>query len=405
MNALVTAAALLLAQEPAELLKKIDGKDPAACFRTIAALAELDAKHRAEIEKGAASLPEFYRDALLAELRAPAPAKVTLKGAQMPLGKCLEELTRQAGIPFDFFASQPGGGALIDLDLDNVSAYEALAEVCARGQVTPWWLGYKNAYQVMNQGPSQRGFATRNAAMMFSSSYLGRSIVPGRAPVSYVGLTFMGASPHGEGILGWRGVRVYEATGDTGAPLAYWAFNADASIAPPMDKWLAEYRTWGSYPWFCLRITDDVKKISRLRFSIQVRVATKVRTLELAGPAAEGKAVVKQEGYEAEVRDIATFGRRFGRLRLRIKASTPELESMLCMLPVKNLLQNEKPGIGSHWAEPSKVEGGVEYLWTWSGGGDSKAEEVTRPTKITVVLPAAYEDRTIFAEFRDLQIR
>jgi len=405
MNAFVIAGALLFAQEPAELLKKIDGKDPAACFKAIAALAELDAKHRAGIEKGAATLPEFYRDALLAELRAPAPVKVVLLGAQMPLAECLQELTKQTGLAFDYSGGGTGA-APIDLDLDKVSAFEALAEICGKGQVAPWWLGYKTAFQVMNQGtPLQRGFATRNGAVIFQSSYHGRSIVSGRAPVSYVGLTFMAGSPPGEGILGWGGVRVYEATSDAGAPLAPWEFNSDAFIAPPMDKWLAEYRRWNGYPWFCLRVTDDVKKIARLRFSMQVRVATKSRTIELTGPAAEGKGVVKHEGYEAEVRDISTFGARFGRLRLRIKAATPELESMLGMLPIRNLLENERPGIGSHWAEPTKVDGGVEYLWTWLSGAGPKDEDVVRPTKITVVIPAAFEDRTIYAEFREIPLR
>jgi len=404
MNALVLAAALLLAQEPAELLKKVDGKDPAASFKAIAALAELDAKHRGEIEKGAAALPEFYRDALLAELKSPATAKVTLKGTQMPLASCLEELTKQAGLPLDYFAGVTGP-VPIDLDFDNVPAYEAFAEVCSRGQVAPMWLGYKNAYQVMNQGPTRRGYATRNCTIMYQSSYLGRSIVAGKAPVSYASLTFMGATPHGEGILGWGNVRVYEAVVDAGPAPVLYSFDEIGATGPPMDKWLAAYRAWAGYPYITLRVTEDAKKIVRLRFSVQVRVATKSRTIEIAGPAAEGKGKVSQDGYEVEVRDIETFGNRFGRLRLRIKAATPELDSLLCMLPIRSLLQNEKPGIGSHWAEPTKVDGGVEYLWTWLGGGDPKSEEVTRPTKIIFTLPAAYEDRTIFAEFRDIPLR
>lgn len=241
--------------------------------------------------------------------------------------------------------------------------------------------------------------------MLFQSSYLGRTIVSGKAPVSYASLSFMAATPHGEGILGWKGVRLYEAVGDAGPAPTLYTFDEVGALGVPMDKWLAAYRAWGGYPYLSLRVSEDTKVIKRLRFSIQVRVATKSRTIEIAGPAAEGKGSVSQDGYEVEVRDIETFGNRFGRLRLRIKASTPELDSMLCMVPIRNLLKNDKPGIGSHWAAPTRIDGGVEYLWTWLGYGDGKSDDVVRPTKIIFTLPAAYEDRTIFAEFRDLQIR
>src|SRR5688572_4423322 len=151
MNALLLAAALLL-QDPSPvkgLLGRIDGKDAAASMRAIRDLADLDAKHRDEIRAGAAGLPEFYRDALLSELQSPAPPKFTLKREGLALKECFDELSRQSGLAFDYFAG-PAVPGPIDVDLDGVSAFEALADICQKGQVSPWWIGYKKQFQTMS---------------------------------------------------------------------------------------------------------------------------------------------------------------------------------------------------------------------------------------------------------------
>lgn len=408
MSALVLAGALFLSQDPSvtELLKRIDGEDPAVCFRTIGTLAELGGKHKSDIEKGAASLPEFYRDALLSDFEASGvPPRVTLKGAGRTADQWIEDLTRQTGLRFGGLvgASTP---ELFDLNLEGVPAFEALSEICLRSNGSPWWNGNRGNFNLTIQGPLQRGFATRGGALFYLSSYQGRRVFSGQAPASFAGLTFMAASTPGEGLLGWNLLKLYEAVGDNGAPLVLYSMSETGAVSPPMDSWLAEYRRLSSYPWFCLQVSDDIKKIDRLKFSVRVRSATKKCTLEISGPAAEGKGKVSHEGYDLEVTDIESLGPRFGRLRLRIKTDKPELDAMLGMLPVAMFLESDKPnGIGSHWAEPTRINGGVEYLWTWLCAGGAGDAEGPRPNKIRLVIPAATEERTIFAEFRDIPLR
>ena len=76
MRWMIPLAAILCLQDTSpvsELMSRIDGTDPDRSFKAIAELADLEAKYQGEIRQRAGKLPEFYRDALVAELNASSP--------------------------------------------------------------------------------------------------------------------------------------------------------------------------------------------------------------------------------------------------------------------------------------------------------------------------------------------
>src|SRR5258708_6418608 len=105
MKRLLAAALLILGQDPSPvpaLLSRINDRDPVAAFRAIGDLADLGPAHRAEAEKGADSLPAFYRDALLAELKCPGGStrRVSLEGRKT-LRDHLADWERGSDLKFD----------------------------------------------------------------------------------------------------------------------------------------------------------------------------------------------------------------------------------------------------------------------------------------------------------------
>jgi len=409
---------LLVLQEPSPvppLLAKIDGRDPAICFRAIADLSDLDARYRPEINKGAVALPEFYRDALLAELKVPASSlrRVTWKGDERTVRAHLEDLGRQSGLQFDLRwcdRSQDNAGLIespFSLSVKASPALEALAAICSKGLLAVDKGTQSDALQVSQMTSRVWAFGHRSAMVLHRDGWVRKWIDFSGRPewTSYLHFTaVLGPEAH---IWGWKDVRVMEAVSEKGADLRLDPASRDESAADfkegPTEPWDWFYRgfTVG------LKLPEGVGHLERIRLAAVARVATRVRTLEIKGIAGSGKGSLKEGDIETDLVSVERRTRHMYDLLLRLKSKTIKAED-LDRLPLQIELKSAA-GWESAW-HTSRVAGDAvecEIIWEVETNQDSppEGEENGVLKGVRLQLADGLEERTIFAEFRGLPLR
>jgi hypothetical protein len=106
--------------------KAIEALGPEALPALRKARAQADADVRRQIDKW---IPEFEASAVVA------PKFVTLKLANQPVHKALEELTRQTGYKFQFDARDRRAQKACSLQLEQATFWEAFDKVCRAGKL------------------------------------------------------------------------------------------------------------------------------------------------------------------------------------------------------------------------------------------------------------------------------
>ena len=415
MNLLLPFLLLIQERSPVPaLLEKIDGHDPAACFRAIADLADLAPAHRAEIEKGAGRLPDFYRDALLAELKLPPPSlkRVTLEGKRT-FRKHLDELARRTGMKLDLsFWKENKAEDRLDRDDSLLAcrdsmAMEALAAICQAHSAMIDKDALSDNLEVTNfGGPPVWALGQRSLVILHKDAWQRKWVDLSSRPEWQAGLHFNVVLAPGARIYGWKDVRIVEALSEKGGDLRLDPTAPGSSILDfkggphePTD-WVES--------GFCLnlRLPEGVQKVDRLKISAVARVNTKYRFIDVKIQGAEGKSRASSEELEIDVRQIdprepmaATFlvDLRAKGLSGKDLAARPTFVEAAC-----------SGNKGRVSLRVRRVEAGsIEYEARWEPVvGDSVEEgETMLLEKVSVHVADGLEERRVYAEFRDLPLR
>lgn len=404
-----------------DLLMKIDGRDLVETFRAIDALADLGPDRRAEIEKGAAALPEFYREALLAELKVPAlTPRVTLRGDNLMPIQHLQEWARQTGVTFRNSENDGLPGKPAELAFDRLHGLDALARIFAASGYFTRQESRPGDFVIGHRSAMTGAFGHRSAAVILYEGMMRRRIdfsgpAPWRLEMCFETILGPGARP-----VRWDRIRVFEAVAQDGSKLALADPPAPSMFSEsiPPDRWDPKLRLDFLPP-------DKFDRIARLKFSAQGLVALKERTLEFPGRAGRSDT---RDGVDIEV-GLLRSTRREKELRLKIRSKDPAIQRLLPSVIHVELIYKDIKGGSMLW-DSHEIKGGVSCVVYWNydieqlkkgpctcrGGcgctcfnytDDEIEAAVPRgyPDAIRLHLPDGVQERTLFAEFRDIKLR
>jgi len=394
-----------------DLLARIDGRDPDACFAAIADLADLPPERRAEIEKGAAQLPAFYRDALLAELKLPAASRVAVEGRRT-IRAHLESLERSAGLVFDASDWERGTKgpleAEAELSFRNAPAMRALASLSAQKDVLIERDGLTGRLLIRTVDMG-RVWALGQRSLAVLHKYGGHKkwIEPARPSEWTARLDFNVVMGPGDHVSGWKDIRVVEAVSEKGDDLR----RDPASDGPSMLDFPEgpQRHDFGDEAGFSVsvRLPEGVRMAARLKMSAVAQVITKFRSAEAEVKEGEGRGVSAKDRLEFDVKQIEPMSDRSASFILRVRA--PDLTGrelsrlgtvveMTCLGHHRGSVKLELKGVGEHEAV---------YDGRWTPGIGFPIDDFDEATleKVTVRVADGLGERTIFAEFRDIPLR
>ena len=391
-------AAMVLLQDPVPgLLGKIDGKDPEACFRAIAELADLGPSRRAEIEKGAEKLPEFYRQALLAELRETAPVKrVTIQGKGRAGSSYLEELGGKVGDVYwnrnQLDNDEPEPVAL-DLDLKDRPALEALRRICVEGAFYPTnivWGYDKTHYSWAFTG--RRALAVRYYSDLVRSIPLGGKVTwRARIEVSLI------AEP-GVHILSADDVKLFEAVAKGGRALREHPGEAESTVSRRYYGPTVYAQEWDSVAGVEIDVPGDIEAIERLRIAFLPKVATSVCQLELPVDPSGKKETVSKDGFTVTMLDDPAMAQKGDDPRIRISSNRLTRDELI-KLPIKAEFVGESStdvDLGEITPADGQAMDCVVRV---------NMEPPQKAFKVRLHFPLAIEVKPIYAEFRDIPLK
>ena len=183
----IALATLLALQEDVEKqAARVTEKDSRASFDALSRLADLAGPSRAAVEKGAGTMPAFYREALLEELRmqermgdkCPKLKRLSLDiRNQAPLA-VFTDLNTQHGdkLQLSFLNPRMGGqaGANLTLRAGDVTFMEALDAVCRESKSSLMMNGWR--YGINPHQPNVASFAYRNVIVQVGSASRQRKV-------------------------------------------------------------------------------------------------------------------------------------------------------------------------------------------------------------------------------------
>ncbi len=326
------AAALLLVvlqDEVASLLSRLESRDPKAAFDAISRLSELP---REKVAPAAAKAPSFYRNALLAELAARAAlgeavgpaARVTVKAADVPLAKVLEDLTGQGGVKLGYVQmdDELPEGPKVNLTLENVLLFDALAQLCAATQSRPYMA--VDSIQLIREGTGPLGhFAYRGFMLSAYDMNSTWKVQFGGETSGTVGLTLHLAWDPRQKLVGTGPIEIVEAADDRGRAMAAAPpplGDSDAMQDP--DALSNLWQGGDGQPLVYLRWPDrDSRSISLLRGTLALRYPAETSTFEFGANPKEGDAR-KDGGFEATVAAAPGAGQPLLKVRLKPLSGT-----------------------------------------------------------------------------------
>jgi len=217
----------------------------------------------------------------------------------------------------------------------------------------------------------------------------------------------------------WDRIRLFEAMGNDGTSLK----SAEAE-APPIflasDKYV---NRWDPKLDISLLVPDSVSRIDRLRFSASGLVSSKERVVEFPGRA--GRA--ERAGLEIEVGAIES---EYASIRtLTVKMRTKDV-ALRRLLPALFNAGMEYKGVSAFTGirDIQEIEGGVACIVEWYFSLEQMRKGPCRcvgccsclhftdeeieaavpqghPDRLWFNLPDGLEERTVYAEFRDIPLR
>ncbi|HZL72920.1 MAG TPA: hypothetical protein VFC86_10695, partial [Planctomycetota bacterium] len=339
-----------------DLLKKIDGRDPVETFRAIDALADLGPDRRAEIEKGAAALPEFYREALLAELKTPVlTPRVTLPGDKLIPKHHLREWARQTGVAFRNSENDGVPGEETELAFDSLHGLDALARIFAASGYFTRQESRLGDYGIYHRPAMTGAFGHRSAAVILYEGLMRRRVdfsgsAPWRLEMSFETILGPGARP-----VRWDRIRVFEAVAQDGTKLEPAGPPAPSMFAEsiPPDRWDPKLRLDFVAP-------EKFDRIARLKFSARGLVALKEKTLEF--PVRAGRSETR-DGIDLRLGLLRSKGRE-NELRLEIRSKDPSIQRLLPSVFHIELIYKDVKGDSLLW-DSHEIEGGASCVVYW----------------------------------------
>jgi hypothetical protein len=395
------------------LLAKISDSDPRAAFDAIRALADLDPRLRPEIAKGAAALPAFYRDALLAELEASTDGmrRITMDRASRLCGEHLVEAGKLSGLklrlrPEEHHRIDGKDPEPFEVAFQGTPLVRAVSDLCSLGSRYAWFNAMSREVHV--ETGSQRataGFGGRSAALFFQGVSWSKRVDFGSPPVWKVGLGFSALVGRPDWVVGWKDVRIVEAVGDGGAPLAPVRYD-DSASAYAMEEFRAPDSVY-RYNWVgvAVQAPKEAKSIAKLKVSATALTAGRTRTLELVMDKKEGTSSAEADGWRATVSSVEPSPIRTTRIKVRVRPegiSAEELLTRTCLAQGAYAERLENAVV----RRLRVVEGEVELSLTFFPP-EKNDESVTGllPERIRILLAESVESRRVFAEFREIPLR
>ena len=405
MNLLTLAAAGLLAvQNPEELVRTVDGKDPAASFEAIARLAALPEARRAEIEAASAKLEPFYREALLAEIKLKGElgdlfgkeSRVTWKSGPKYATAHAAELATRTGLVLAP-SNEPENATPFDVEFDGTFAMAALARICHEGKLRAERQAGSAQVALQPRGWEVQPFAYRNFAFFLQNAYVEKRVDFASRPAWTLRVSLSAVWDPSLPVAGWKPeARLVEATTDSGAKLE--AAAAELATSFRQDEVDPMQGTVGhSSMAVALRLPAEAPaKVARLRLVATALLARSFREFALtpARPKAE------DEELEATLRPEAEAGSFV--VVLRPKKGTP---AALAALPpdFRPAYKNSKNTQCS--AGVAVKAGEVEYrVYTWSSSPEGLAPggQIPELVSVTLRLPTSVAERPVRVELRDV---
>jgi len=403
---MIAAALLLVLQDDvASLLSRLDSKDPKAAFDAISRLSELP---REKVEPAAAKAPAFYRRALVAELAARAalgesfgPAtRVTVRAADVPVAEVLEGLRGQCGLKLEFVEmdDEHPSGPKVKLSLEDVPLFDALAEICAATQSRPYT--GTDAIQFIREGAgplahfAYRGFLITACDM--SSTW---KVQFGGETTGTAGLSLHLAWDPRQKLVGTGPIEIVEAADDRARAMAVApAPLGDSDAKPDPDALANLWQGADAQPQVYLRWPGrDSRSISLLRGTLALRYPAATSTFEFGANPKEGESR-KDDGYEAAVAAVPGAGQPLLKIRVKPLAGTlAEFRETPVELSVryKGLPEPQHYGAG-------RVEEGVPVYSV----GAYMGEDGETPFEIESVVVKVHRrthERKLHFELRDLK--
>lgn len=417
MKWFVPIGLLLLAQESSPvpaLLGKIDGRDPVACFRAIADLADLDPSRRAEIAKGAERLPAFYRDALQAELKWPplAQKRVTLQGKRT-FRQQLKELERQTGVKIDIgfldrspsFEYQHDGE--FSADCSEATAMEALAEVCGAFGAFIERDELSDQLEVTDFGRKHWVAGQRSLILFHKYAWKRKWIDLSSRAEWQAGLHFDALMGPGVRLYGWKDVQVVEAVSDKGGDLR---LKPDAESRSILGIEREDENPWhdqkGGFH-ISLRLPEDVRSVSRLKISAIARVYTRHQSVEVNTKLGNGKGRASKDELDVEVQQAVPKEELNATFNIRVRAKGLTGKELAGRPMIVRAMCSGFKGLGLLTMRRVENET-VEYEAVWIKGDMiswTPPPEGLLLESVTVYVADGLEERPVFAEFRDIPLR
>lgn len=406
---MIVALLLALQSSPVpDLLARIDGRDPDACFAAIADLADQPPEHRAEIEKGAAKLPAFYRDALLAELKLQAPGRITLEGRRT-IAQHIEALERSSGLRFDLSGWRSSEGNPLDVEAElscrSAPAMRALASLCAAKDVLIEKDGLSDRLIIRTAGKGRVwALGQRSLAVLHKYGGNRKWIDPARPTEWTARLDFNVVLGPSVQVSGWKDIRVMEAVSEKGDDLR----RDPATDGPPMLDFPdgPQRRDSGDEAGFSVsvRLPEGVRTAARLKLFAVAQVITKYRSTEAAVNDGVGRAVSAKDGLEFDVKQIEPRRPMSAAFILRVR--TPDLtgrELSQRRTTIDMTCSGYRGFVELQLKEVGEKE--AVYEGCWKPGLEYMIVDEATLQKVTVRVADGLGERPVYAEFRDIPLR
>ena len=384
-------------------------EDPRASFRALALLVDVDADGLREVEKRAADLPEFYRDALRSELKLRREmgdhfgkaVRVEVGPEEKTAAEHLDDLKERGGMRLlPGHGLRQNGGDPFGLATGTRTAMEVLAEICVRSNQVPHVYS-ASTITLAPGGIEVKPWVYRNFAAWLGTVSLTRRM-QFTGPAGWKAqIRFTAMSDPGVRMAAWKPeLRLIEALTEGGVRLEEAERTSRSAIRTEDGAAKSRRQTFRDRGFsVVLKLPDETpEKIARIRGVATALVAKRVLTYRVESGAKE------DETFRVEVTDPIA-GSRFppeSVLRVRPKKMKPE---ELLDLPVRIHVKYKGLGEGQTRVESRLLEEGVEYKVQWWSYALRFGRNHPELERAEVSIPMDFIERPVYFEMRDIPLK
>ena len=389
---------------------RIGDKDAQASFDAISRLVELSAGSKAEVEAAAARLPEFYRAALLEELKARESlgdrygkeTRVSIDAKEKSLSTVIDELKEKTKEKIDaYWIMQSRGSQAVTLKVDDVPIAEAIRTLCAEAKIRAnFQCGF---FQLFDGGGGGGGpsFQFRNFLFTAQSVQRTREVEFGGKATRVMSLSMTTLWDRAVTVVKIKSAELIECQDDKGRPVRGLPLEekpptGDTAIFSNVNYYATAPALRLEWP------ADDAEKLARVRGAFVVLVPDQSTVLRMKE--AEKGTKIGDEHFEATLEGIRSDRNRTEAvIRLKpLKMSLDEFRKLSVSFRIKAKEMEERICYGTGRAS----DGVVEYTINPRLMGEEQVQrKALELESVEVVIHRTTAERKLHFEFRDIPLK